>query len=291
LPSLTELKRAAQDSLDWLWDWYWSQLDYAFGTAKNDGDGAEVEGTETIREKLQAIMKTYVKERKSEIKTRRKDSRAAGIALSTYNLRYVPSNRSTSSSLTQNILLRLLVDEKMILPTDKKLGSSMSGAFLIWDPLLLAFSQSIMPTSVLLTQLLSAMNTASASRAMLSTEMDPIREGMYEWILHILRSNQQHVEQTLITCFSEPTHWNLRVAQALLEDDEVKDREQWVAVLKAARSEDETEMEVDVEGIDQGLPVRQEKAAKEKTRGPQKVMGLWKPRPIGWIPEGWEDDE
>jgi ribosomal biogenesis protein LAS1 len=30
--------------------------------------------------------------------------------------------------------------------------------------------------------------------------------------------------------------------------------------------------------------------ALEKIKGPRKVVGLWKPKPIGWLPEGWDED-
>ncbi|KAH3974252.1 hypothetical protein HBI56_089260 [Parastagonospora nodorum] len=297
LPSLAELKRAAQDSLDWLWEWYWSQLDYAFGVAKTAEADDETEGIDAVKEKLQTILKIYVKERKNEIKTRKKDSKAAENALSTYTLRYAPSSTSLPSSRIQNILLRLLVEEKMILPTDKKLGSSMSGAFLIWDPLLLAFCQSaVIPSSTLLAHFTAAMNKPLS--AMISTDMDPVREGMHDWAVHILSSEtwQQHlasnsVENTLTTCFSAPTYWNLRIAEALLKDEDVPNRESWVAILEAARNEASgEEMEVDVDGIEQAVPVRQGKP-KEKIKGPTKVVGMWKARPIGWLPEGYEDDE
>jgi len=257
----------------------------------------EIEGIEAIKEKLQTILKTYVKERKNEIKTRKKDSKAAENALSTYTLRYAPSSTSLPSSRIQNILLRLLVEEKMILPTDKKLGSSMSGAFLIWDPLLLAFCQSgIVPTSVILVQLTAGMNKPSS--AMISSDMDPVREGMHDWALHILSSEawQQHlspnaIEDTLTTCFSEPTFWNLRITEMLLKDEDVPNRRSWVAILEAARNEASgEEMEVDVDGIEQAVPVRQGKP-NEKIKGPTKVVGMWKARPIGWLSEGYEDDE
>lgn len=297
MPSLAELKRAAQDSLDWLWEWYWSQLDYAFGVAKASEPDEQFEGTEAVKEKLQAILKTYVKERKNEIKSRKRDSKAAENALSTYNLRYAPSNTTIPSSRIQNLLIRLLVDEKMILPTDKKLGSSMSGAFLIWDPLLLAFAQSAnLPVPTILAHLTARMNKSTS--AMISTDMDPIREGMYDWVLHILRSDawaahqsSSTIEDTLTTCFSEPTHWNLRIAEGLLKEKNVPNRDSWLAVLEAAKHEaGGEEMGVDIEEVEQAMPVRQEKP-KEKIRGPTKVLGMWKARPIGWLPEGYEDDE
>jgi ribosomal biogenesis protein LAS1 len=272
-------------------------LDYAFGVAKTAEPDEEFEGIEAIKEKLQAILKTYVKERKNEIKSRKKDSKAADNALSTYNLRYAPSSTTIPSSRIQNLLIRLLVDDKMILPTDKKLGSSMSGAFLIWDPLLLAFAQSTnLPAPTIVMQLTALMNKTSS--VMISTDMDPVREGMHDWVIHILQSeawaahqSSRTIEDVLTTCFSEPTHWNLRVAEALLKEKDVTNRESWRAVLEAAKSEASgEEMEVDIEQIEQAMPVRQQKP-KERIRGPTKFMGMWKAKPIGWLPEGHEDDE
>jgi ribosomal biogenesis protein LAS1 len=298
LPSLAELKRAAQDSLDWLWEWYWSQLDHAFGLTNPAANDTEIEGTEATREKLQAILKAYVKERKSEIKTRKKDSRAAATAVSTYTLRYAPSSTSIPPARTQKAFLELLINDKMILPTDKKIGSSMSGAFLIWDPILLAFYHAgIVSVSTILTHLTSAMNTSRNS--MVSVDMDPIKEGLYEWIVHVLRSETYQatglIEDALTTCFSDPTYWNVRIAEALVQHAGVRDREAWSAVLKAAKDEG-VDMDVDVDvdenadaNMEQGGPV-QEEEKKEKVGGPVKVIGMWKPRPIGWMAEGEGDD-
>lgn len=289
LPSLAELKRAAQNSLDWLWEWYWSQLDHAFGTTEDNGG---VESVEAIKDKLQIILRAYVKERKSEIKARRKDNNSAENAVSTYNLRYGAKYTSTPLLRTQNILLRLLVDEQIILPTDKKLGSSMSGAFLIWNPLL----TKLCDVSTLLGHLMGAMR---GSRSMLSTDMDPVKEGLYEWALHVLRSKDwsrspKLIEDTLVQCFSEPTYWNIKLAEALLQDEGTANREQWRAVLEAAKNEteaEEGETEIDAEDMQLGLPVVVKEKVLEKIKGPQKVVGRWKARPIGWVPEGWEDDE
>ncbi|KAL5119926.1 rRNA-processing protein las1 [Pleosporales sp. CAS-2024a] len=311
LPSLAELKRAAQDSLDWLWEWYWSQLDYAFDGANVAHSHEQVQGPAAVKETLQAMLKTYVKERKHEIKTRKQDAKAVENATLTYNLRYASSTTTSIPSSrvqNQNILLRLLVDDKMILPTDKKLGSSLSGAFLIWDPLLLAFCQCrILTLSTWLTYLGDAINQPSS--AMATSDLDPIKEGMQDWLLHILTSDawkthisSKMIEDTLTTCFSEPCYWNLRTAEALLQDEHVPNRASWLAVLEAAKNEDgggeeeeeeeeEEDMDVDDEHVDEGMLVKQEKKPKEMSKGPRKVMGLWKARPIGWLPDEFEDDE
>lgn len=122
LPTLGELKRAAKQSLEWLWEWYWSQLDHAFSIAKEDDD-EQSEGLEVVRERLQNLLKTYVKERRTAIKTRKTGLNAADNALSTFTLRYGTRNTPTPSSRIRDALLNLLIDEQMLLPTEKKLGS------------------------------------------------------------------------------------------------------------------------------------------------------------------------
>ncbi|RYN42802.1 hypothetical protein AA0112_g1251 [Alternaria arborescens] len=312
LPSLAELKRAATDSLEWLWEWYWIQLDHAFKTgsalvAAEEDEELGVQSREAVREKLQSILKAYVKERKSEIKNRKKDdTKAAETALSTYNLRFAPNATTTPSSHTQRVLLELLVQGKMILPTDKKLGSTMSGAFIIWTPLLRAFCNSVLNFAGLVAHLTGFMN--APSREMVHPEMDPVREGLHEWALHLLTSKDwaalrqtaknDVVALTLSHCFSDPTFWNLKLADKLLEEGSVSNEKSWRAVLDAARADGTGEkMDVDahVESIERALPVREnegkEDVVKEKVKGPTKMLGMWKPKPIGWLPQGWEDDE
>lgn len=297
-----------------MWTWYWSQLDYAFGIRNVESDG-EVEPQEVIREKLSVILKTYVKERRNEIKTRKKDLRAAENALSTYNLRFAPSSTSTPSEKTQQLLIQLLIGDKMMLPTDKKLRSSMSGAYLVWSPLLLAFctaSPPILPIHTLLNSIRSNMNTNTTSWEVVHVESDPVREGMSDWIFYILTSEEWALarakqdkallEDTFAQCFSEPTFWNLHLATALLGSENIPNREQWTAVLQAAKSEGEVleeenaeAMDVDVDNLNKGLAVGEARVediipTKEKISGPRKVLGMWKPKPIGWLPDGWDDD-
>ena len=318
LPSLAELKRAARESLDWLWEWYWSQLDYAFSVPRDEEESMSVD---MVREKLSVILRTYVKERKNEIKAKKPDLKAVENALSTYRLGFTAAKAPVPSPRTQRFLLQLLINEKMILPVGRKIGSSMSGAFLIWTPFLLAFctsSPKMCMMSTLLTHFIQAMNEASISHAVVNKEMAPIREGMHDWLIHMLTSDEwlparreaepKVMEDVLASCFSEPTFWNLKVTATLLSQHNVPNQKQWLAVLDAARNEAPVESKADVEvdaeamevveanATEQALSIQdihdKEKAAttKEKTSGPQKVLGLWKPRPIGWLPDGWEDE-
>lgn len=294
LPSLAELKRAAKDSLDWLWEWYWSQLDHAFPLASNEK--VDLEPDILVREKLQTMLKQYVKERKTEIKSRNKEGKAAEAALTSYTLRYgAPSTSSKSTAQAGCILFQLLLDEKMILPTDKKLGTTMTGAFLIWDAFLFALCKDTLSKHTLLTHILNAINAPPTSSMLINPTLDPDREGLYEWMLHLLCSGtwEQNttpklLEDVLGQLFSQPSFWNVKLAGALLDRQDVPNKKQWRDVLDAANKEGEDDsMEVIEE---EGEPMRQEQETiQQKIRGPTRVIGLWKPKPIGWLPPGWEE--
>ncbi|KAF2646203.1 Las1-domain-containing protein [Massarina eburnea CBS 473.64] len=318
LPSLAELKRAAKESLDWLWEWYWSHLDAAFADAGRDGDGAGVLSEKEVKENLQGILKAYVKARKTEIKTRKKESKAADNARASY------SHLSASMGVKQEVLLQLLVTEKAILPADKKFGASMSGAFLIWSPFLLALSTSISAfLHSMLDRMISIMS-APATRGTAELEEDPVREAMHDWVVHIVSSVEWELgrrekatqsvrsaykdllDRVLGKAFLTPTFWTLKLAESLLEKEEAPARESWIKILEAAKDDGNMEIdgedavafplgaqEMDVETAETVLPILAQKTSKatSKLRGPQKKIGLWKPQPIGMIPKGWEVDE
>lgn len=322
MPSLGELKRAAQTALDWLWEWYWGQLESAFGlpaTYGVDKDDSTLENA--VSDKIQSVLKTYVKARKQEIKSKRRFDlcTAASTALSTYNLRFSPTGTTLPSKSTQTALLHLLVEDNQILPADKKLGSSMSGAFLIWNPLLLSFAAS---SPQLFADLLK-MVVQEMNRTNRRTEE---REGMCEWAAHILTSadwrsarggkEKTMREKVLGDCMTELGTWNLRLAERIVESMGEKEGELWRAILDASRGETDgeamvvdrierkgkkdknLEVEVSAEQTVAPLPdVRTAQAAEhpessavERMKGPQKMVGLWKPKPIGWLPDGWDED-
>ncbi|KAF2873820.1 Las1-like-domain-containing protein [Massariosphaeria phaeospora] len=320
LPTLYELKRAAKESLDWLWEWYWSHLDIAFAADKQRGGGGaphenagQAISSKEVKDRVQSLLKTYVRERKSEIKTRqgkRDGSKAADAAVASFCFHNPAAN--------QGVLAALLVDDKALLPADRKFGTSMSGAFLIWTPFLRAVTAALPPLlDIMVTRMLAIMNGSPRNS---STEDHPVREALYLWLLHILSSGEwrearkktsQHgvVTELLGTLFTSPTYWNLRLARALLENEDLPDRAAWMPVLEAATSEDAMEVDgergasatavgedTEVENMATALPASENTVTNgnsgriEKLRGPQKVVGLWRPQPIGVWPKGWEDD-
>jgi ribosomal biogenesis protein LAS1 len=363
LPTLAELKRASTAALVWLWEWYWAQLDSAFSLSPTQSSKSSTSGAvftlpadtpaATLKNKLHALLRLYIKERKLEIKSRAASpsSAAARSFVSTYTLRFAPNRLPTpSSTAAQSALLRLLVGgggpdddnssnsnsndaDALLLPAPRK-PLNMPGALAIWSPLLHALCAA-QPAQfpALVSALTGAMNSGSST-----TTTETRREALCAWAAHVLcdgawagvRAGKPGVgDEVLVACFSAPEGWNLRLAERVLESGVVKGgREMWGPVLEAAR-EDEGEMVVDGgekkggevvedededeggegaekdEGedgdggepksvlVERAVAVTEEKKGKtrEQIRGPVKVLGLWKPRPIGTLPEGWDEDE
>ncbi|KZM26654.1 hypothetical protein ST47_g2241 [Ascochyta rabiei] len=333
MPSLAELKRATREALAWLWEWYWAQLEPAFslpslGTTSGNNDDDDIgAASRHVRDKLQTILRTYVKTRKQEIKSKRRPElcTAARDALSTCTLRFSPPASTRALSTAQNALLHLLVRDAQMLPQDKQLGTTMSGAFLVWGPLLSAFcAQSPACFHALLDAVLEGMRGGDETSG-------AAKEGFCAWAAHILTSSEWAGvrrgeravrEKVLGDCMTELRVWDLRLAEEIV-GVMGGEGELWRAILEASRSEEagegvvvrdevggerekeadgdmevEVEVEVEVDRATEGVPVVAHNPVlapgsnevKEKSRGPQKVVGLWKPKPIGWLPEGWDED-
>lgn len=328
MPSLAELKRAARTALSWLWTWYWTQLDHAFGLAPS-----QPADTQPSPDRLHSILKSYVRARKLEIKAKRRADLcgSAAAAWESYSLHFAPHGGATlPPTATQTALLALLVEEPgCIVPQDRKQGSPMHGAFLIWS-LFLRLWCSKCPDFFpqLLARVRSEMNRPARGAAH--------SEALCEWAVHMLASWEWREargsaeravrESVLGECVTELGTWDLRLAEGIVGTLDEGERDMWSAILDASRAESggsdgvvgaakdlesrgrgyemEVDLQVEEESVDQTVPVGEADRAgalpaaataaavdeKEKIRGPQKVVGLWKPKPIGWLPDGCDED-
>lgn len=143
---------------------------------------------------------------------------------------------------------------------------------------------------------------------------DPVKEAMVAWIVHIFTSStfehpaihrEQLLDKYLQVCFTSPTAGNLRIAEVLLAPEfkaKVQGWKYWKMVLEAAKDEGmEVEMDVDTTVVTQaGQEGEKDEIMSEENdvveveqrmSGPQKWVGLWRPTPIGALPDGYDDDE
>lgn len=304
IPSLAELKCAAQEGLDWLWQHYWSHLDALLAQAACTHQQLS---SREIEERLQMILKAYVKERKAEIKGKNKNGKAGDTAVGTYLAIDMPGH------VKMQKLLHLLVQEKQILPVGKRLGTSMEGAYLIWSPFLISLIKANAPFQQALTgRMVEVLSTRSRGSEMVEANAE--QEGMHDWVVHIETSPEWQEARkrgtaipndVLGACFTTPTFWTLKLAETLISRVHIADpkaTEAWLAVLDAARIETSHRQEgcgsptikvdaMDLDGIHADSPALSLTAGKhvvKKTGGSQKYPGLWRPQPIGWIPPGCE---
>ncbi|KAF2264800.1 Las1-domain-containing protein [Lojkania enalia] len=318
LPTLSTLKLVAQEALDWLWQWYWWPLDHVFSSNAEEsveGHDAGSLGAIEAKEAAEKILKTYIRNRKLETKTQKPplntldpESRAAATATSAYLSIAGPCARNTE------ILISVLVDELTLVPapSDKKTKGSMSGAFVLWTPLLAHLSASL-PSSFLeriAKRMFCVLNLPP--REMADATENAIREAICEWLLHItshahthLSGSEKFMECVLEMCFTQPTEWTLRLAESILEREGVRDHGFWWRLLEVARDEDmQVEGErapgerasliseinnMDVGEMEFSTSVsKQQGAAQRKQRGPWKKIGLWRSQPIGMVADGWQ---
>ena len=59
LPSVIVFRRAAEKSLDWLWNDYWKYLDVRSGNLDEDDIDAFTEGREKLKEKFRVVLRDY----------------------------------------------------------------------------------------------------------------------------------------------------------------------------------------------------------------------------------------
>ncbi|ORY17137.1 Las1-like-domain-containing protein [Clohesyomyces aquaticus] len=325
LPTLGHLKRAAQDSLDWLWAWYWIHLDILVSEAHVDPTIHSMDSREAAQ-KLQAILKMYVRNRKAELKSKAQSK--SGKSNSPPSSHAVEAAIEECFALPQplpstfKLVAEQLIGQQSIIPSDKKLGSTMQGAYLIWTPLLLKFISRQAPfLNLLVNQLQSFLSRPPSP--MLAISEDPKREAMCEWLLHILTSNDWRssrskvlhrslLDDVMSQCFLEPSFWNLKLAEEILRNEPMRKvygaelSDSWDEILKAAKEDQEgdedVDMDVDVTHESQEVQTvdsdthqvaagERKECVAEKSRGIRKAVGMWKRRPIGEVPVGWEDDE
>ncbi len=124
VPSVQRLHRHTLDALDWLWRFYWSELENAAGTdgakeeEEEDDDIQDNKNTggemrETDKGTMRASLKTILIERRAALKAGRTGSHAARQACREFVgiCRLVPDG--------VQFAVAILLDERTIIPSDK----------------------------------------------------------------------------------------------------------------------------------------------------------------------------
>ncbi|KAI9667438.1 MAG: rRNA-processing protein las1 [Bathelium mastoideum] len=226
VPNLERLRRNVEAALEWLWDHYWRDVDAPKLPLLTASDEAG------LRTEFRNAIESYVASRKAEIRsTAATISNGSMHAEEACRICIQPCLRGHMSS---KVLVSTLVDNGLIFPArvlrnDKPYTASipMTGAFAIFDPLLLRFTDQLLVHFLedLVTGL-SALLTYPSERHI---RRDALMDASHQWLLHILISEEwtaihqgrhdfDDIKTTLIReCFLNPGFWTYRLARELLE--------------------------------------------------------------------------
>ncbi|KAH9830391.1 Pre-rRNA-processing protein las1 [Teratosphaeria destructans] len=241
LPSVGRLRKAVLAGLEWLWEVYWSRLPEGVGMEVDEGVG------EGVAEEIRKVLKEYRGARREGFKGRKKQ--AEGDLVGFYD--QIDALLAPSAARLE-LLAAVLVDEKLLFPSNRVIGASMEGAFKIWDELLTAIDQSVSQlrseslTPLLAKHLLEALPSQT-------TESDVHAENIYLWLLHLIddHANPELRAEVMRYCCLYASYWTGRLGETLLSSGDESFKDDWEDLFAASRIADgEPEQGVQDEAAD-----------------------------------------
>jgi ribosomal biogenesis protein LAS1 len=107
IPDLRTLEHCVQASLFWLWDFFWVKLDAA--------PLVEMEHELSTTAEIRDTLRSYVRHRRSEIRTGNGDKPGGAEDVSRQLLRLLRNGKGKTA-----LLVSLLLEERMLLPSQKQ---------------------------------------------------------------------------------------------------------------------------------------------------------------------------
>ncbi|KAF2723741.1 Las1-domain-containing protein [Polychaeton citri CBS 116435] len=250
MPALGRLVRISDEGLEWLWGSYWSAL-------VDESSGGE-EAVVIEKAEVGRLLRVYRAARRDEFKQGKKkrrvtggggDDGGAGVKGASVHVLEIFGNRGLkvigTAGTAEDAFAEVLIAERLVLPSDRKFGTSLDGAFLFWDDILIALSSS---RRSFLQSLLRALFIAMTSIPTTpEIDNDPEREAQFLWILHIITSSAWQEARSklrsdvrgfvLKQCCLHPGVWSLKLGEIVLDDVEIDDgsRDLWAPLLEASR--------------------------------------------------------
>ncbi|GAB1214436.1 hypothetical protein ATERTT37_003599 [Aspergillus terreus] len=229
LPSLTVLRNATQRSLEWLWDYYWAKTDVAtvLGpdalTAPTDGvdadDADDLEPvTAVVRRCLEPLLGDGGETTEPPRKKRKVQQQQASVATQLVSV-------CKSCGKGGVALARVLLEEAVLVPSGRGLGSPLADEFAKWDRFLQSIAEGYPP---FVPALLEGMVDALAYEAPSQDAKNDARcEGIYLWLDHILRSSDWESRRWLLpraylksVCEGATNHWTALLKETLCNLDD-----------------------------------------------------------------------
>ncbi|KAK8209846.1 Las1-like-domain-containing protein [Phyllosticta capitalensis] len=306
LPSLRRLQMAADQALEWLWQHYWAKLDAPAQTSQDTSTTT----TPDARADLHRILRAYLNNRRSEIRTSGASTHSNASSYSHDASRAIASLCQQDAAHAPGALVSLLLDDRLIVPSDYHISEPLDGAFLIWDPVLCALDGDLY-----LEAFVQHAVAILASASTVEAKLDPSKAAIFEWLRHILVefSFQDHVMRSvralaMTCCMAQPAFWCRKLAKTLLIEGDDDFQDEWLPILEASLpdtqgspNDDNAEASIIPAGGLDGVPPAaadededemqdiiasqaQQQPQPRLQRGWEKWKANWQPAPIGLVP-------
>ncbi|KXT08977.1 hypothetical protein AC579_4024 [Pseudocercospora musae] len=232
LPVIHRLVKATQEALDWLWNVYWSRLE------EPESDAALASSLPKARSQAKEFFKSWRSARRDAVRTKNQRQQAEDVqSASKACLSLIKANGASSVLPRTHAVADALTEDGLLLPSNREFGSSLNGAFLIWDDLLRdIIKQQRSFLTALVACSLSRMGQENAR-----PHDDAHIEGICLWLLHMLEFAQSDAQQTALRrdvmqwCCTHPGGWSHYVGERLLESSDADFVEDWQDVLDASQ--------------------------------------------------------
>ncbi|KAM3423495.1 hypothetical protein BST61_g923 [Cercospora zeina] len=232
LPSTQRLVKATEHALAWLWDFYWSKLE------EPETEESVARALPELKARAKEIFKAYRGSRRQVLKSKKPRDQAEETKATSKNLLRL----AEGSRLRMKAVADTLVEESLLVPSKRVLGSPLDGAYLMWDGLLrdiVASDYSFLPA------LQQSMLEVLAKQESEGTEHDANREATCQWLLHMTdytasgRQQTAYVRQIITTCCMHNGYWMNWLGKRLLDTSGSDFREEYQDLFEASQGEQE----------------------------------------------------
>ncbi|KAJ5101866.1 hypothetical protein NUU61_004088 [Penicillium alfredii] len=222
-PSLVVLRKAAQRSLEWLWDNYWADIndlgDMPSATRSHSHDDVDHDST-SLEAALCDLLRPFSTGKTSAEPVRKKRKRDQELALASQLVSICAAEKDAV-----RVLAGVLLGRSVVIPSDRKLGDSMNDTFDKWDPVLQTVTED--HPSFLRYLAEDLVNHLAFYNANHDKE-NPFSEALFLWLVHLLTSpawkHHRHLcpsSYLLRVCKEQPQYWTKMLGNRLQEENDI----------------------------------------------------------------------
>ncbi|KAJ5636066.1 uncharacterized protein N7484_009379 [Penicillium longicatenatum] len=215
-PSLVVLRKASQRSLEWLWDNYWAEIDDLGFVSNVDHDDSA-----SVQTALTSVLREFSTGSRSTEPQAKKRKRDQEISISTDLVSICGNSIEAVRSLPT-----ILLDEFLLVGSERKIGESINDHFEKWDPVLQKITEHHPSFLMYLSEALVHKLIFDATR---ESPMDGVAEAYFLWLTHIWTSSSWESQQLycsrsyiLSACDENPNYWAKMLSDRLREREGVR---------------------------------------------------------------------